>query len=176
MEADITVNKIPSGRGYGWTNIFHFSNNGEGDRFPAVYIHKSGYFWISSMPANLNKQVNFVIGQKYHLKIQQFQSEGKTIFEVQINGKTEYSGEHGGTQIKEFDNVKVYVSGPWNPWSFTSEYGLLENFKYCQPVEGKQMTQPKICEFICILHVPCKNSILIIKSIIKNILFLEVSR
>ena len=154
MEADITVNKIPSVL---WTNIFHFSNNGEccgnGDRIPAVYIHKDGYFNIASTVWNLNKNVNFVIGQKYHLKIQQFQSEGKTIFEVEINGITEYSGEYTHSARKSFWNVKVYVSGPWHKPSFTPEYGLLENFKYCQPVEGKQTTQPKICEFICMcLH------------------------
>ena len=58
-----------------------------------------------------------------------------------VDGNTIYSGEN--TDPKDFENVKVYVSDPWYA-SFTSEYGLLENFKYYQPVEGKQMTENNI--------------------------------
>ena len=84
--------------------------------------------------------------KKYHLKIEQFQKDGKIMYQVMINGKTEYSAEN--TDPKDFENVKVFASDPWHD-AFTSEYGILENFKYSRPVEGKQITENilKICPF-----------------------------
>ena len=60
------------------------------------------------------------------------------MYQVMINGKTEYSAEN--TDPKDFENVKVYVSDPWYA-PFTSEYGYLENFKYSRPFEGKKITE-----------------------------------
>ena len=142
VEADITVKKIPTTT---WTNIFHFTIKDNhvklGDRIPAVWINKAGYFHISSAVngnRNFVKDFNFDVGEKYHMKIQQFQRDNKIIYEVLINGKPIHSGEN--TDPKDFENVKVYVSDPWyNP--FSSEYGVLENFKYSRPIEGKQITE-----------------------------------
>ena len=144
VEADITVNKLPSASAV-WANIFHFTINKNigtnGDRIPLVLVNKDKYFYIST---DLNGKVdkgtlkfNYDIGKKYHLKIEQFQKDGKIMYQVMINGKTEYSAEN--TDPKDFENVKVFASDPWFT-SFTSEYGILENFKYSRPVEGKQIT------------------------------------
>ena len=145
VEADITVNKLPSASAV-WANIFHFTINKNigtnGDRIPLVLVNKDKYFYIST---DLNGKVdkgtfkfNFDMYKKYHLKIEQFQKDGKIMYQVMINGKTEYSAEN--TDPKDFENVKVFASDPWHD-AFTSEYGKLENFKYSRPVEGKQITE-----------------------------------
>ena len=145
VEADITVNKLPSASAV-WANIFHFTINKNigtnGDRIPLVLVNKDKYFYIST---DLNGKVdkgtfkfNFDMYKKYHLKIEQFQKDGKIMYQVMINGKTEYSAEN--TDPKDFENVKVFASDPWHD-AFTSEYGILENFKYSRPVEGKQITE-----------------------------------
>ena len=142
VEADITVTKLPSSN---WANIFHFTINknigNNGDRIPVVLANKDKYFYIST---DLNGKVdkgtlkfNYDIGKKYHLKIEQFQKDDKVMYQVMINGKTEYSAEN--TDPKDFENVKVFASDPWHD-AFTSEYGILENFKYSWP-EGKQITE-----------------------------------
>ena len=114
-------------------NIFHFTqsaNNGSyGSRIPAVFIWNGQFHICSGVSGNQSfcLQTNFYVGKKHHLKIQQFKSEEKKIYEVKINGKTLYSGEN--TDPKDFENVEAYVSDPWHD-AFTSEYGVLENFKY----------------------------------------------
>ena len=136
VEADITVTKIPDAS---WTNVFHFTKEENvanyGDRIPFVNINKAGYFYISSAVSgdkNYAKYFYFDVGKKYHLKIQQIQGDSKIIYEVLVDGNTIYSGEN--TDPKDFQNVKVYACNPWDEGAFTSEYRLLENFKYSRPV------------------------------------------
>ena len=153
VEADITVNKMPS---IEWTNVFHFSQNGNidvyGDRIPAVFIHKAGYFHIcSGVNGNkdFSKDVPFVLGKKYNLEIQQKKENGKkihgiqiendkTIYEIKINGKIILSTEN--KKPRDFDNVKVYVSDPWHN-AFTANIGILSNFqdssRHAYEQEGK---------------------------------------
>ena len=131
VEADITVNKMPS---IEWTNVFDFSQNGDfdvyGDRIPAVFINKAGHFHIcSGVNGNKNfcKDVPFDLRKKYNLKIQQIKENGKTIYEIKINGKIILSTVN--TKPMDFDNVKVYVSDPWYN-AFTANIGILSNFQY----------------------------------------------
>ena len=131
VEVDITVNKMPSGQ---WANIFHFSKNGDccgyGDRIPAVFINRDGYFRIASAVNGngdlyIDPPIN--VGKTYHLKIQQFIQNGKTIYEVNMDGNIIQTMEN--TNPMDFDNVKVYASSPW--WdSFTDDIGKLRNFQY----------------------------------------------
>merc|ERR1711993_183386 len=96
---------------------------------------------------------NFDMYKKYHLKIEQFQKDGKIMYQVMINGKTEYSAEN--TDPKDFENVKVFASDPWHD-AFTSEYGILENFKYSQPVEEIPKCYPfKNYWHCCTKDSPC---------------------
>lgn len=143
VEADITVTKIPDDS---WTNVFHFTKGENlanyGDRIPSVWINKGAeHFYIASAVSgnkDYKKTFDFDVGKKYHLKIQQIQSGNKIIYEVLVDGNTIHSGEN--TNPKDFENVKVYVSDPWHD-AFTLEYGVLENFKYSRPIEGKQMSE-----------------------------------
>ena len=139
VEADISIKEIPM---RGMTNIFHFTQSANfgdiGSQIPMVSIIY-GYFYICG-DINICLTVNYDLGKKYHVKIQQFKSwRKKTIYKVQINDNIEYSGEN--TDAKDYENVKVYVSDPWHHDAFTSDYGVLENFKYYVADEANLTTR-----------------------------------
>ena len=130
VEADITVIKQPNQP----KNIFHFTQNLDntkyGDRIPTVLLLKDGNIRICSAingDKNFCKGFKYELDTKYHLKIQQFRQNEKTIYNIIMNDNIIYSGEN--KQPKDFDNVKVYVSDKWYD-PFTSEFGLLENLQY----------------------------------------------
>ena len=126
----IGVTKLPS---VNWTNVFHFTVNGDnadyGDRIPALWIHKDGYFRISF---NINdnqyyhKDFEFVLGQKYHIILKQFIEGEKYWYEVKINGESKYHTEN--TQPQIYDDVKLYASDPWYE-PFSSDLGQICNVK-----------------------------------------------
>ena len=72
IELGIKVTKLPVAT---WTNVFHFSANGDnekyGDRIPALYIHKSGYFQVCSAVNDTSycKSINFEPAKHYQMAI-----------------------------------------------------------------------------------------------------------
>ena len=125
VEADITVTAIPTET---FTNIFHFTQYG--DKNPAVFIDKNGFFHICfGINGNKNsvKHFKFEINKKYHMVIKQYEENGKIFYKIEMNGKSIHSIEN--IEAKNFANVKVYACSPWHN-AFTKKYGLLENFKF----------------------------------------------
>ena len=77
------------------------------------------------------KEIPFEVGKKYHLKLQQIhkleQAQWKTFCTLYVNGLQVHS-KRVNKPVK-YNKVAVYVSHPSHA-AFTSEYGILQNFKY----------------------------------------------
>ena len=67
-----------------WINVFRFTEKcnkeNDGDRIPSLFIHNDngkGKFLVSSYVEGQikNTDFEFVLGEKYHIKIQQFKDE-----------------------------------------------------------------------------------------------------
>ena len=82
IEFDIVVNKLPSSQ---WTNVFRFTaTNGNfgshGDRIPALFVNNNGFFSFRTSLSNqgdFESNINFVIGEPYHVIIQHFNDSGQ---------------------------------------------------------------------------------------------------
>ena len=91
IEFSIKVTQLPSET---WTNVFHFTADGNydnyGDRIPALYINKDGYFQICSAVGNFQNyctKINFVVGKQYQMTIIQWRNRNlKCWYEITING------------------------------------------------------------------------------------------
>ena len=97
---------------------------------PSVFISHGEFVIRTCINANKNictKKVPFEIGKKYHLKIQQIKLEEKTFYTIVVNELQVYSEQV--FTISNDKNVAVYNSDPSYD-AFTSEYGILQNFKY----------------------------------------------
>ena len=135
VEADITVTKRPT-KEQNRINVFYFrpsSYSKYGDSLiPAVFL-SSRYFVICSTDDVFNhggcfsKQFPYTLGKQYHLMIQQIKQNGKTIYTIKVNGNEIFSVENFA--VRTFHYVQVYASEP-SFEAFTSEYGILSNFKY----------------------------------------------
>ena len=144
MEAKILVSTIPSTT---WTNVFHFTKKDNkanyGDRLPAVWIHKSGFFHIcSAVSGNKNfcKNKPFQRNRLYSIRIQQAKNGD---YSINVDGIELYKGKN--TTPKDFNNVKVYTSDPWYE-PFTTKYGILKNFRYTKT--GKYEKRSIHCDFV----------------------------
>ena len=148
VEADITVIALPKREEL---NVFHFTQSNSccnmGDRIPAVFVNKAGYFDISSGVNNNGNyifQYNFTLGKKYHIAIQQYLQIGKNfIYRIEVNGQSVHTAQN--YQPNNYTDVKVYASDPWNI-PLSSEYGLLENFKISSDLDfcGKHKNYKKL--------------------------------
>ena len=133
IEFGIKVTKKPTS---GWTNVFHFTAHGDhqriGDRIPAFWIHRNGYFLIcSALNGNGNycKTFNFVLGKNYQVAIQQVKEFGKCWYEIVIDGVSLLKTEN--KQAKRFSSVKLYASDPWyHP--FASNLGRISHIQIQQ--------------------------------------------
>ena len=130
LEFSIKVTKIPTSV---WTNVFHFTANGNinkyGDRIPALWINKGGFFTICSVVSgnkNYCKKLNFVLGKQYQVTIQQLKESGKYWYEIIIDHVSKLKIEN--SQAKRFSSVKMYASDPWHN-SFPSDLGSISNIR-----------------------------------------------
>ena len=96
---------------------------------PAVFINYDEFEIHSGIHGNktFRKKVPFDVGKTYHLMIQQVIQNRKTIYAIEVNGNKVFSYENFAPMT--CDTVKVTVSDP-SYKAFTSEYGILSNFKY----------------------------------------------
>ena len=115
IEFFIQVTKIPT---HVWTNVFHFTAQGNGhkygDRIPAFWINRQGYFHICSAVngnANYCKNFNFKLQKFYQVTIQQVNEFGKCWYEIVIDGVSILKIEN--KQAKRFSSVRLYASDPW---------------------------------------------------------------
>ena len=132
VEFDIQVTKLSSGD---WQNVFHFTASNQefgenhGDRIPALWINKAGFFLIvSSLNDNGNyyTNVDFQLGKTYQFTIQQIKKDGKYWYEIIIDGNSTLKLENNNPL--NFSSVYLYASDPWFE-SFTSEFGSICNIK-----------------------------------------------
>ena len=116
IEFDITVTKVPAIR----RNIFHFTIGGNdaqyGDCIPAIFLKAKDrkIEIVSAVNGNQNHtlSVDYNRKQKHHVVIKQFKEEQRHIYEVAIDGKTVHRIPN--EQARNFSNVKLYASDPWN--------------------------------------------------------------
>ena len=118
-----------------WVSVMHFTTGGDsgyGGRIPAVWIYPgeacfaiwcdvSGKYGYQYM-----KKINFSLGKKYDITIQQTKKNYKYWCEIIINGSTVVKVQN--TQPRIFYNVKEYLSDPWYH-AFTSDFGTVSNLK-----------------------------------------------
>ena len=130
IQFDIVVNKLPKST---WMNVFHFTANGNmqqlGDRIPALWINKQGYFSFStSLNNNKNywKKIYFKLGQTYHVTIKQSKIRNTFLFEIIFDNES----KHKAINLKpqSWSKVHLYTSNPWND-PFTSDFGKVCNLK-----------------------------------------------
>ena len=119
-------------------NVIHFTTGLDqsiyslffiGSQIPAVWLNKSGFFHIcSTVSGNRNycKNINYSLGKQYDITIQQYNHNGKYMYEIIINGLTKVCVEN--TQPRIFSHVKEYTSNPWYS-SFTSDFGNIFNLE-----------------------------------------------
>ena len=115
----------PSSLGSGSENILHFTTGGDNIRIPAVYFI-AGILTISS-EVNGNKLYKYTSTKKYRankwINIQIYQELiGEIyIFRIKVDGKTVHEIEN--KIPKDYFNVDIYVSDPWNK----NSKGLIRN-------------------------------------------------
>ena len=139
IEFDITVNELfsYSSMTETWINVFHFTEKcnkeNDGDRIPALFIHNDngkGKFLVSSYVEGQikNKDFEFVLGEKYQIKIQQFKDEDNGKFWYQIVSNDEVIEKIENSNPKSYPKVKLYRSSPWLT-PFFSDLGSICNVK-----------------------------------------------
>ena len=127
VEFDITASKFTPEDSYnGWnTNIFHFSDlKTLNHNSLSVYLAKKDIRFRNG--GFTEYKFNATLEQQYHVVIRQQYSKSKAMYEIEIDGEIVLSEEN--KEPKELSNVMIYASNPWR-FSFTSQYGKLENFK-----------------------------------------------
>ena len=155
VEFDLILYKIPqsSPNGQRHANIFQFTtgfDNGKmGQKIPAAFLRLRDnlpnyaelkiYTGINDEP---NYDCLFYIepNRRYHIHIKQYKDSGCHYYEIEIDGLLKHLQQN--SQAEKLDNVKMYTSSPWYP-SFSSEYGILENFVASQDTIGSVPTPTK---------------------------------
>ena len=131
---DITVIKLSSST---WMEVFRFTATNEnccnnGDRIPALFINPAGTFHFSSSlyngeNYNYVNDIDFVLGETYHVTIKQSLIAGKYWYEIIIDGDTKVEVENKNPT--KFPTVNFYTS--FNG-GFTYDFGHVCNFKIHQ--------------------------------------------
>ena len=126
-------------------NIFHFTQGGSkaqyGDRIPAMWANRNGYFTIvSAVSGDNNHRFDYPynLGKQYHVVIQQhLNSDGKVMYEIIIDGLLKHAVENN--LPRDFTNVKAYVSNKWQkPFD-----GLVEDFEFTDNSPDWKQTEVK---------------------------------
>ena len=124
------------------THIAIISANGHygqyGDRIPAVFAKQETSSsqrleFRSSVSGDQDYKFDFYyqLNQLYHIEISQENSHGETVmYNVKIDGTTKHSVKN--TQVQVFDQVKLYLSSPWD--ETFGPYGEVRNIEV---VNGK---------------------------------------
>ena len=106
-------------------NILHFTTGGDNIKIPAVFFVDGKLLIFSEV--NGNKVYLYTYTKKYtttkwiNIQIYQELIGERYIFKIIVDGKTVHQIEN--KIPKDFYNVKIYVSDPWN----TNGNGLIRN-------------------------------------------------
>merc|ERR1719430_1167536 len=113
-----------------WANILHLTIGGNsenmGDRIPGLWITPGKELHVASaISGNSNNFDNFVIetGKWMKLEINQKVVDGKSMFEVLLDGESKRSVEN--TTPQKFDNIKVFAGDDYYP----AADGKIKNLK-----------------------------------------------
>ena len=131
MSVDLKITSVIAGT----QNVLQFTKGGHfqdyGDRIPAISlcgckqleitsaVNGDSHYWIRDRKHQRNEDEwinNIQISQ-------QMDTNGRYIYKIQIDGKTIHEVENKRPEM--FDNVKVYVSNPWE----NSSIGIVRNLK-----------------------------------------------
>ena len=164
----------------GWSNVIHFSVNGDvsqyGDRIPAVYFPDSS----STATSNVLHICSAVNGDKNHchnppwprlqrniwstVEIAQTKVSNYYVYAIHLNHKLVYKTTN--TDARQFSNVKVYVGDPF----YDAQPGFIRNLT----VYGK--------DFICVVFnqvslilINCFNFILVLRNYNFTLPYISVS-
>ena len=125
----------PSSLGSGSQNILHFTTGGDNIRIPAVFF-VNGILTIFS-EVNGNRNYGYKCTKKYpankwiNIQIYQELIGDKYTFKIKVDGKTVHEVEN--KIPKDFYNVDIYVSDPWN----INCKGLIRNLHITEEQIGK---------------------------------------
>ena len=134
IQFDIVVNKLP---GEVITNVFRFTstnedNDGHGARIPAFFVKNTKQFLVRTSlgnDKNFGHNIDFVMGETYHVVIKQSKIDTKYWYKIIINGEEKENIENKNAQ--SFSNVRFYTSDSF--WSsFTNQFGSVCKFKILQ--------------------------------------------
>ena len=134
-EWSISFNYRMTGVVAGWSNIIHFTINGDvgliGDRTPAVFTRPGSplIHFVSAINATNKHEVNahegFQQNRVYKIEVhQRYISNGNYRYFIKIDGEEIHSAIN--SNAKQFYNVKVYAANPW----YNASKGLISNFQF----------------------------------------------
>ena len=134
IQFDIVVNTLP---GEEVTNVFRFTstnedNDGHGARIPAFFVKNTKQFLVRTSlgnDKNFGHDIDFVIGETYHVAIKQSKIGTKYWYKIIIND--EVKEERKINDPQSFSNVRFYTSASFRE-SFTNQFGKVCNFKILQ--------------------------------------------
>ena len=154
----------------GLRNIIHINKGGkDGDAIPAVYVDgdTQNLRVVTSINGvkNVHNDYTLELGKEYKVVISQDEINGKTLFNIYINGELIY--EIANSSPKNFGTVKVYTSDPWV--DSIAGVGTVMNIRILDYVPCKYF---KIVErFIQrskIYHKPSKTDLILPKSMFEK--------
>ena len=104
-----------------WTNILHVTNgpdNGaHGNRFPAIWLHKTKFFYIcttaNDKPDYCKQFQGVKLHEDYHIVVsQQYNTKRELIYSIVINDKVFHSVLN--TKPVSISPALLYLSDPWH--------------------------------------------------------------
>ena len=118
------------------TNLLHLTQSGNtegsleehGDRILAINFQPNrGMVVAASIGEESNHEIEFKddlppLNKETKIEVSQLRIEGKYIFRIQVGEKEVHRVENKNP--REFENVSVYVSGPWSPSTIAEIKGL----------------------------------------------------
>ena len=102
-----------------WTNILHVTkggNQGQGNRLPAIWLHKNKFFHFMTSANSNSKYGNDFHGvelnKDYHIVVsQQYNTKKELIYTIVVNGKVFHSVQN--TKPVSISPALLYLSDPW---------------------------------------------------------------
>jgi len=133
----------------GWTNLFHFTDNGnccgKGDRSPAVFIYSQSSRMLIQSQHHSSGNIELPLQKWANLKMQQKkETDGSYYFYIYLDNVQRYKRRTYHTA--EYQGVKVYTSDPWynvanaEMKNFHFKNG---NFEICNPVCNFNVESPE---------------------------------
>ena len=119
-----------------WTEFFRFTTDENDDAIaiPAILVHNDGHIIIDSKVGKVTERRGspIVAGTWTKVEIKQYPEDGKTMYEVLVDGVSRGMGWNNDP--REYENVKVLVG--WNKW-YEIVDGRIRNLKAGKNLKSK---------------------------------------